>query len=244
MIVPAGLEALYQGLSSKARKNQRWQAKRLMQDHSGQVEVRCFRREHELDEAIRQVEQIVEKTYHRALGIGFSDTPDMRERLGLQARRGWLRIHVLVVKGQPWAFWIGRLYQQTFHSDFMGYDPANAKYSPGMFLILKVIEGFSCGVGGERAEEIDFGFGDAQYKQVLGNREWNESPVYVFAPNLKGLRLHLLQMPSVVVDRFVRPLLERTDLAKRIKKMWRAWAIEREIHVPGPKAAGAGVGGE
>lgn len=244
MQVPAGVEALYQGLSSKTRKNQRWQAKKLVQDHAGKVEVRCLRHECELDDAIRQVEQIVEKTYHRALGIGFSDSPDMRERLSLQAQKGWLRIYLLLVEDQPWAFWIGRMYQHTFHSDFMGYDPANAKYSPGMFLIMKVIEGFSCGADGESAKEIDFGFGDAQYKQVLGNCEWQESSVHIFAPNLKGLRLHVLQMPSVLVDRLVRPLLERTNLAKRIKKLWRTWATEREIHIPSPKAAGAGVGRE
>lgn len=221
MALPKRADQFYSGLSPKVRKNQRWQARKFLQDHPGQVRVACLRETAELDQVFRDVEEVAKNTYQRGLGVGFADTPEMRQRLCLLADKGWLRTYILYVCEKPCAFWMGTLYKDTFHSDFMGYDPAYARHSPGMFLIMKVIENLCDHQGLEDIEEIDFGLGDAQYKEMLGNRDWLDASVYMFAPSIKGIGLNLLRTPLMALDRTARRTLERTRLVGRMKRLWR-----------------------
>ena len=170
---------------------------------------------------VRDIEEIAKKTYQRGLGVGFIDSPEMRNRLRFEAERGWLRAYVLYLSDRPCAFWVGRLYRNAFHSEFMGYDPCYSRYSPGMFLIMRVLEDLCGGNGSEKIEEVDFGLGDAQYKEVLGNREWLDTSLYLFGPNLKGIGLSFLRTPIMAIDAIARAALEGTSFLPRIKRAWR-----------------------
>lgn len=220
--VPGSLEEFYRGLSSKWRKTLKWDARRLVNTNSGDVSVRCFSEIEDLDRLIEDVEAITRQTYQRGLGVGFSDTPEIRRRLSLQAAKGSLRGYVLYVRGYPWAFFLGSLYHGTFHGDFMGYDPLHAKYSPGMFVVVKMIEDLCNGKDrGERISTIDFGLGDAQYKRVLSNLRWNDSSLYIFSPRISGVSLNLMRTAAAMLERTARKALMQTGLLNRVKKMWR-----------------------
>jgi hypothetical protein len=222
MTVPGSIEEFYRGLSAKVRKNLKWQAKKLVQENTGNVRVRCFRETRDLEQMIQDVEGIARKTYQRGLGVGFTDNPEMHRRLSLEAEKNWLRGYVLYVQNVPWAFWIGTLYLGTFHSDFMGYDPNLGKYSPGMFLIVKVIEDFcNRNDSGDQVSKIDFGLGDAQYKEVLGDHEWNDASLYIFSPRFRGVSLNLVRTPAAMLDRAARRAIEQIGLLGRIKRKWR-----------------------
>lgn len=221
MTMAKSVEDFHVRLSPKVRKNQKWQAKNLLRTYQDEVNVACFSGVADLERMIRDVEAISRTTYQRGLGVGFVDNAETRNRLRLEAEKGWLRVHILYVANQPCAFWMGTLYQGTFHSDFMGYDPQYAKCSPGMFLIMRVIESFCSQNGNGDLKELDFGFGDAQYKEVLGTDKWEEVPVLIFAPTLKGFALNVLQMQTALIDLLGRKTLGRTNLAARVKKMWR-----------------------
>src|SRR5207245_2888650 len=119
------------------------------------------------------------------------------------------------------AFWIGSVYAGTFHGEFTGYDPSYADYSPGMFLTLRIIEGLCSKDSGESVTEIDFGLGDAQYKQVLGNRQWLDATVYLFAPTFRGMGLNLLRTPLLVIDETSRRVLDQAKILSRTKTVWR-----------------------
>jgi len=218
--LPATVEEFYRSLSPKVRKNQKWQAKKLVKDFSGAVRTRCFREEADLETMIQDVEQVAKKSYQRGLEVGFKDSPGMREGLRLKAEKGWLRGYVLYIAERPCAFWLGDINRARFGSDYIGYDADFASYSPGMYLVMKVIEGF-CDGNREGVTEIDFGPGHAQYKQVLGNQEWLESSVYVFAPTLKGLSLNVVRSLIVGTHQIIKKALARTSLLKKIKKYWR-----------------------
>jgi hypothetical protein len=221
MTVPATVEDFNQRLSKKVRKNQKWQAKIILQDFSGNIRIDCIREMDGLERMIRDVEEIARKTYQRGLGVGFEDTAEMHERLRLEAEKGRLRAFILYIVDRPCAFWVGTVYQRTFHSDFMGYDPEYGRYSPGMFLMMRVIEGLCEGQGSTDVAQIDFGLGDAQYKEILGNCTWQEASMFIYAPTLKGLALFLLKTPMAFVDHAVRKGLEKTQLLQRVKALWR-----------------------
>lgn len=221
MAVPPTEAELYARLSPKARKNQRRQAKKVIEHFQGQLWIRCMGKPEELETLIDDVETVAKTTYQRGIGVGFIDTPSMRERLRLQAEKKWLRGYVLYLAGAPCAFWIGTIYGSRFHSDYMGYDSRFSAHSPGMFLIMKVIEGF-CGAGaGDKVDRIDFGLGDAQYKEVLGDTMWQEHSFYVFAPSVRGVWLNAVRTPLAFLSFETTRLVEALGGTKKIKRFWR-----------------------
>jgi len=219
--LPASVDEFYRGLSPKVRKNQRWQAKKLTELYSGDVTIRCFRKVSEIESLAAEAERLASRSYQRGLGVGFFDTPSARNHLRLKAERGWLRGYVLYLGGRPCAFWIGDINQGTFGSDYLAFDATFGKYSPGMYLITRVIEGF-CEGHREGVTAVDFGPGYAQYKEVLSNHEWRETSVYIFASTLRGISLNLVRTLIGRMDRTVKKALARTNLLQKIKKAWRA----------------------
>jgi Acetyltransferase (GNAT) domain len=221
--IPANAEEFYRGLSSGARWQARSKQKKLLKEFGSDVKVRCFQGVSELDEMIQDVEKIARKSYQRGVGVGFVDTATTRDYMRLKASRGRLRAYVLYLRGEPCAFWIGEINRGTFESDDLGYDSAFGKYSPGMFLILKVIEGF-CDGRRDGVTEVDFNMGHAQYKQVLSSQEWLETSVHIFAPTITGVGLNLVRSPIVAIDRSIKKALLRTNLLQKVKKAWREHA--------------------
>jgi CelD/BcsL family acetyltransferase involved in cellulose biosynthesis len=191
-----------------------------LRDFSGAVKIASFRKVTEVDNLVKDAEQVAQKSYQRGLGVGFVNSPEVRERLRLKAQKGWLRAYVLYVADRPCAYWICDLNQGILGGNHVGFDPGLAKYSPGMYLMMKVIEGF-CDARDNEVVEVDFALGDAEYKQELGNREWQEAPVYIFAPSLKGVELSLIRYLTAGIDQSLKKLLGRTTLLRRIKKNWR-----------------------
>jgi hypothetical protein len=230
MELPTSLEQLASQLSRKVRKNQRWN--KLLRDYPNNVMIKSFRGTEDLEYIFQVAEGIAQRSYHRGLGVGFVDSPETRKLLRAQAEHGWLRCHILYVGGKPCAFWIGTLYHGTFNSDYMAYDTNYGQYSPGMFLIMRIVEVF-CGPNSlDRVSRIDFGQGDAEWKAHLGNQEWFEAPIYIFAPTLKGLRLNSLRMPAILVNKVGRTVLERTQLLARLKKEWRKHLAQKASEHP------------
>lgn len=226
--LPSTVDDFYRGLSPKVRKNQKWQSKRLDKHFPGAVTVRCFRAVGEIDELVRDVEQIAAKSYQRAIGVGFIDSANTRSQLRLKAGNGWLRGYVLYLGGRPCAFWLGDVNAGVFGSDYIGYDAEFASHSPGMYLIMRVVEGF-CNGNGDGVSGIDFGTGYAQYKEILSNREFREISVYMFAPTVKGISLNAVRTVVGRTDLAFKAVLDRTNLLQRAKKAWRSHAKLKEV---------------
>ena len=221
MDLPQSAEEIYSRLSSKVRKNLKWQGKKLIEAFDGKVRIECFRRPGELERMFEDVEQVAEKSYHRGLGFGFVDNQEMRERVQLESQKGWFRAYVLYLADHPAAFWIGNVSGRTFHSGFLGYDNVHGRYSPGIFLITKAFEKL-CNEG---VAEIDFGLGDAEYKRRFGSSSWEEACVDIFAPRLKGLMINALRSPALLTEVLIKRSLNNTQIMARIKKLWRNRAI-------------------
>jgi CelD/BcsL family acetyltransferase involved in cellulose biosynthesis len=174
----------------------------------------------EVERLVRDVESVARRSYQRGLGVGFSETPYMKSRLEFEARKQWLRAYVLYLDDEPRAFWIGSLRNRVFLSDFLGYDSNYAQYSLGMYLVLNVLEelsidspdGLSC---------VDFGIGDALYKERLSNRHWQEAPVYIFAPSLKAVAVNGLRSAVAALNLLAKHSLRAIPAFGNVKRKWR-----------------------
>ena len=202
--------------------------RKLVSDFRDQVRIVCFREPAELDRMMEDVEEVAKKTYQRGLGVGFVKHAAMRQRLQLEAEKGWLRGYVLYLGDRSCAFWIGTLYRGTFHTNFTGYDASYSKYSPGMFLLMRAIEEMRTQRDGPRVHNINWGLGDAEYKEMLGTSQWQEGPVHIFAPTRRGLRLKVLVVATTLIELFSKRFLASTGFLARIKKVWRNHVTEEE----------------
>jgi hypothetical protein len=221
LVLPASLGEFHTRLSRKSFSTQKRKARKLMQEFGGNVEVLCLRRPSDLERLIDDVGEIAKKTYHRGLGVGFVADDEMRRRLYLDAKNGTLRAFLLYLGGKPCAFWLGTVYQKTFHSGYLGFDPAYKSSSPGMFLTMRVIEGLCDHNIADVIKEVDFGLGDAQYKQVLGNRSWQDATVYILGPSLRGLALNAIRTPIVLIDHLAKRALAKVGAVQTNKRAWR-----------------------
>lgn len=218
--LPKTMDEFYHRFSSKVRKNRKWEAKKIAADFSNDVQLKCFQEPAHVDSLAEIAEQIAGTSYQRGIGVGFFDTLEQRARLHQKAEKGCLCAHVLYLGGKACAFWIGDINDGVFGSDYLGFDPAYAKYSPGTYLILRVIESF-CSEFPRRIERIDFGIGAAQYKELLSDEVCNEIEVYVFAPSFKGVIFNLIKTMTTGTDNTLKRTLKRAGLLQKIKKAWR-----------------------
>jgi Acetyltransferase (GNAT) domain len=225
--LPRSPEEFYSNLSANARWQAKSKGKKLEKAFPGAVNIRCFREVAETEKLVHDAEFVVKKSYQRGLGVGFADSPEMRDHMRMKAEKGWLRGYVLYLSDQPSAFWIGDLNQKSFRSDYLAFDDKFSKYSPGIYLILKVIEGF-CGDDGDSITEVDFATGYAQYKEVLSNQKWSEASVYIFASSFNGIKLQIIRSFTGCFEKLAKNLLARTGLLQKIKKNWRTHAKRKQ----------------
>lgn len=221
MEIPESIDKVYQRMSSERRLELRRKIKKLQAHPDGEMRIVHYRGASEFEELFNKTEEIARKTYQRGLGAGFSDTPQVRRRLGLAAQKGWLRGYLLYIGSRPIAFWIGMLCGELFVGEYMGFDPEYRKYAPGMALMMKVLEGFCKGADGDTVKSLDFGYGHAEYKAVLSTQSWEEAAVYIFSPTLKGLKLKLCRVVSQVAETAARKILATTNGFRLLKRWWR-----------------------
>jgi CelD/BcsL family acetyltransferase involved in cellulose biosynthesis len=145
----------------------------------------------------------------------------MQRRLQLTAKQGVLRAHVLYLADKPCAFSISSLLGGVYYNDFMGFDPAYAKYAPGSYLAIKVIEEV-CNEGrGAPVTAVDFGPGDAEWKARLGNHQSQLISLYIFGPTIKAAACNLLRTCVGFADRSAKAILKQTGLLTDVKRKWR-----------------------
>jgi hypothetical protein len=217
MRLPRTIEEVFQGFSSSHRQAVKSHARKIEKKLGERLKVRCFRDPGELEMGIATVEEVARKTYHRALGVGFDTSPESVRILRFYADRDQLRMYVVSDGDKPIAFWVGVVYGGWFHSDHTAFDPEYRDCSPGTYVQVKLIEDL-CRDG---HHGIDFGLGDAVYKQRFGNENFEESPVCLFAPHMKGVTIKAAHSFTAGASNVLKKILSRTNLLLKLKKRWR-----------------------
>ena len=218
--LPMEEKSFLASLSQNERYQQRKRERRLVNDFNN-VRINNFSLQEDIALLMQQVELVAQKSYQRSLGVGFVMNDFTKARLEFLARIGWLRSFLLCIDERPVAFWIGTLRRGVFTSDYLAFDPAFKKYAPGMYLILRAIEMLQKDKSGA-AHQIDFGLGDGDYKERLSNQTLKEAPIYIFAPNVRGLTANLLRSSFGYINYIVKTRFREDAWLGNVKRMWRA----------------------
>jgi len=218
MKMPASLDEF---LQQRMNKKQRYNAKRAMQmiekEFPGQVRYASYSTPDEVDELFQNAVKIAKMTYHWGLGVGFRGSKENKDRLVLEAKKGWFRGYVLFVKNEPVAFWISTVYYGTVYLDYTGYDPAYRGYEVGTALFLRMIGELCRG----DVKQLNFGLGTAFYKEQYGDAAFEEAALCTFASTVRGMVLCGLNLVTQGPLELVRALLKRFGLEQKLKKVWR-----------------------
>ncbi|HXV34308.1 MAG TPA: GNAT family N-acetyltransferase [Gaiellaceae bacterium] len=208
--------------SGKTRSNLQRYSRRLEERFGDGLSLRLFESPDDLPRLVEDTRAVYEKTYQRGLGAGFSDDEPARSLRRLAAERGWLKAWVLYLDGAPAAFWHGTLYRRIFYTGPTGYDPEHRNLRVGTFVLGRMIEQL-CG----KADEVDFGLGDAEYKRHFGDESWAEEDVLLFARRPRPVVVNLARTGVVVASQAAKAVLERTGGLASARRMWRDRLAER-----------------
>lgn len=217
MKLPASTKTFHENMSRNERHEVRKIFKYLERDYPGQVRSVIFERPSDVDTLCKAAEYVTKKTYLRALGVGYVDNEENRDRLRLYAAKGRLFAEVLYIGEEACAFWIGFFHGRTLYLYFTGYDPQYSKYRLGTALYTKIVEDLI----NRNTEVVDFGFGDARYKHRFGGECRYEIPFYIYRPSPKWVWTNFVLTVSTTSRSLILSALNRLNLVQRIKTGWR-----------------------
>jgi hypothetical protein len=226
--LPDTMDALLERRSAKARKEVRYEERRLRRKYGdGIALVRLDHGDHLVLHA--DLEQVAGKTYQRALGVG-ADSSGMGEALtSLGLRKGWLRVWMLYLQNTPVAFWWGNVHGQTFAIDTPSFDPAYSKDGVGIFVMHAMLEELC---RDPLISAVDFGHGDAEYKRRYATRSLDQQDVVLLATRVRPLFVGAFISTLLVANRLAYRALRHTRLAERLRHIWRSRLAAKVSHGP------------
>lgn len=225
MSLPDSVETFWGSMSAKHRYWLKRLPKVLEKENPGKVRYRSVYGTEEVESICVDAEIVARKTYQRGLGVGFADSGAMRSRLGRIAAAGRLRSYLLYVNDVPVTFWIGQVYGKDFHLHYTGFNPEWRKYEVGTILFMRMIEDVIKRDAG-KVERIDFGLGDASYKQRFGDKSWEEASLHVYASTIKGISINLAKASANRLRHVADGVLKRWKLEERVKRFMRKRAAD------------------
>ena len=139
-----------------------------------------------------------------------------------------------LVDGRTVAFWCGCTFGSSALFWWTGYDTDYQEFSPGLVASTRMIERLIA----DGVTTVDFGGGDAPYKERLGNdSRWEES-VCIYAPGFKGSLANGVRGLDAAVGNLSRTTLK--GLANRLKTPWRRVMARKMSRRETPPAAREG----
>jgi CelD/BcsL family acetyltransferase involved in cellulose biosynthesis len=114
------------------------------------------------------------------------------------------------------------LFRRRYSYDLPGYDPALSSTSPGILLLLRMIDEM---IAADAADLFDFGGGHADYKALLSNRSFSEVNALLVRRRPYAEGIAHLQRGMVAGTHRVAQVMEKLQLKSRIKNWMRGWKL-------------------
>lgn len=215
--LPKKYEDFMAGRSKKRRYWLNRLPRVLDKDFPGEWSMVRYSSANEVQDFAAAAETVACKTYHRGLGVGFQANDETIKRLTMEAGLNQLCSYVLFIKKEPKAFWHCFKYANVLYLASTGYDPEYGSYEVGTVLLLKVFQDY-CGTD---INVVDFGLGDADYKQRYGSEHFTETTLVLFPRTIKGVYLNFIKSSGDATNQTIRKMVDRLHLTQRMKKIWR-----------------------
>lgn len=204
-------------VSGKTRNTMKRKDRKLVEACGENLSVRTVTKPEEVGEFTRAADSISALSYHGAIGVGVRDSDSWRAACRAMAESGKLRSYLLMAGERPVSYIMGIVHQRTFTLEATAFVPDMSSLSPGGVLLWRVLNDLvDAGV-----DVVDFGFGDAQYKQMYGTESNQDLLVRLYG---SGARAGLVRLFDVWSGRAHRRLMwaaNQMGVVDRVKRVWR-----------------------
>lgn len=211
-----GWDEVYCSKTSSRRRSLHRRRRRQLEELGG-LEVLVLREEEELAEALGDLFRIHDLRWHgRPDRSGFTTRlgkPFNEEVLRRFARLGMARVVLLRIDGNPVAFQYFFLFERRMFFYRLAFDPALARYSPGLVATLEAIRV----AAEEGAERVEFLGGGERYKLELADRT---EPLYTCIGLASSLQGRLVS----TVARLATDARIRLKHSERVQRAYAAWS--------------------
>ncbi|WP_018144799.1 GNAT family N-acetyltransferase [Thioalkalivibrio sp. AKL6] len=182
-------DAYLGSLPRKARQDIR-RSERRFSEHFGQrARLDVFSRPEEITAFLDTVEPVSARTYQsRLLGLGVKRGHWIERMLQAAAERGYARCYGLFVDQKLVAWRVGFVFQGTYFSHHIGYDPDWSEWHPGIVLQARTLQDL-CSLS-PTVQRVDMLHGDNAAKRKLSNQSRREGKFYLFPRNVRGTLLY------------------------------------------------------
>lgn len=212
--VPDTVERFLARRSRRSRSKLRNLDRRLVKDYGDRLRIRLFRRPEELEQLEIDLETVAATSYQRRLGAGHRGDALDHELLAVGLRHGWLSAWVMYVDDLPVAFWHGTTYAGTFATWTPAFDPRLAKDSVGRFTMLRMVTDLCAD---PEVKVLDFGQGEAVYKQAFALAARREVDLRVVAPRPFQIVPNLVDSVFSATQNWAWRQVRHTDLGQQIR---------------------------
>lgn len=119
----------------------------------------------------------------RQFGLRVRNDEGELNQLSVLARNGYLRSYLWSVEDKPAAFAICHQYAGCFRYEEIAYVAEFSSLSPGVTALQQIVEDL---FRHDAPKVVDFGGGDALYKQQFGNRQSRSQTVWLVPPTFRA----------------------------------------------------------
>jgi CelD/BcsL family acetyltransferase involved in cellulose biosynthesis len=127
------------------------------------------------------------------------------------------------------SYWCGTRHSGTFAVGTPGYDPRFASDSVGRYTMMRMVEDLCAD---PEVHLLDFGQGEAEYKDAFARPDRREEDLWFFAPRPRAVATGTLLSGLDAVNRGGRAVVRRSEAARRLRRAERS----RVAAVPEPVA--------
>jgi hypothetical protein len=204
-----------QKLSRKANK--------FKKSFDNDLEIKSFNTKNEINSFICNAEVISKHSYQYSINIGVSNNLYWKNFLASLADGDYLKAYILFVKNEPVAYIMGAKYSNVLFLFATAFNSKFGNYSPGEYLRHELIGNFI----EQGIDIIDYGYGDAIYKQRCGTENIREASIRIYGNGVRAFY-------SKIIDRFLTQFsnsliytLKNFVLFNKIKNLWRNKLIKK-----------------
>lgn len=206
-------ERYWNQFSSRTRSKFRQKSRKL-------GELRCFQAEKDVELFAMQARAISQRSWQgKKLGLRIDWGPTEIDHWRTVARLGAMRSYALEHQGQPIAFALAMHWQDTFFYEEIAYDPAYSSLSPGTVLLFRILEDL---IEQASVRVLDFGIGDADYKNLFGNHQVSCAPLLVSRQSIRVRCLVEFHLCGKRAGRVLRAGLRKAGAFRIAKRLWKS----------------------
>lgn len=219
--LPNSMDEYWKQFSSKSRYNLRRTVKM-----AGDIKTQRIERVDQLEEFLTAAHRISANSWQaQRLGVRVSNDDEQLRKFVTLANAGLLRCYLLstgatheLSEDRPIAFVIGTQCNGYYSYEEIAYDQEFSENSPGKVLLIKLLEDL---YAHKTPRCLDFGGGDAEYKQTFANHRSRSGNVLLMANTLRGRASHAAMKSTRGIDRMLRSAVAQFGLKTRLRQWFR-----------------------